>query len=360
MNRFGGGWILRNSIVWNKPNAMPSSVRDRFANKYEPVFMLVKNKKYHFDLDAVRIPQKYPEDVARRIRQDKEAGVKPFQKGDPISLHIKGPSYFNYRVRDSEKKLEQCPQFKATKEKIERYKKETGKIKGGGANLNLPYNPITGGKIYKKQTSIPQDQAESFGSSRARYWREVPYHPSGEPSTGHGMRRPPQPNQKGAFNIMGKNPGDVWTIPTQPCPADFRGVHFAIFPEKLIEPMILSSCPAQICKRCGKARERITKKEYRKSNGVWGKQTRPQKEKGEVGFRPDKNLSVIHQTIGFTKCNCENPEYEPGICLDPFCGLGTVGVVAKRLGKNFIGIDIKKKYCEMAEERIRRQAQPIL
>ena len=49
-------WIWRNQIVWAKPNAMPSSVKDRFANKFEPVFMLVKNKKYWFDLDAVRIP----------------------------------------------------------------------------------------------------------------------------------------------------------------------------------------------------------------------------------------------------------------------------------------------------------------
>jgi len=49
------GWILRNSIVWHKPNAMPSSVKDRFSNSYEPVFMLVKNKKYNFDLDAVRV-----------------------------------------------------------------------------------------------------------------------------------------------------------------------------------------------------------------------------------------------------------------------------------------------------------------
>ena len=48
------GWILRNTIIWHEPNHMPSSVKDRFANSYEPVFMLVKKKKYWFDLDAVR------------------------------------------------------------------------------------------------------------------------------------------------------------------------------------------------------------------------------------------------------------------------------------------------------------------
>jgi len=49
------GWILRNIIIWHKPNHMPSSVKDRFANAYEPIFMLTKSKKYWFDLDAVRV-----------------------------------------------------------------------------------------------------------------------------------------------------------------------------------------------------------------------------------------------------------------------------------------------------------------
>jgi len=50
------GWILRNRIIWFKPNGMPSSVTDRFSNKYEPVYMLTKNSRYWFDLAAVRVP----------------------------------------------------------------------------------------------------------------------------------------------------------------------------------------------------------------------------------------------------------------------------------------------------------------
>jgi len=215
------GWILRNTIIWNKPNAMPSSVKDRFANKYEPVFFLTKSQKYFFDLDAVRIPAKTNEN-------------RPLRKES-----------FNYRVRDSQKKSEQCPQFKATKEEIERYK--------------------------KGQTSIPQAQAESFGSPRARYWRKQKFI---------------TPDQEGAFHLLGKNPGDVWTIATQPCPKEYRGVHFATFPEKLVEPMILAGCPKE------------------------------------------------------------------GIVLDPFCGLGTTCVVAKRLNRNYIGIEISKEYAKLAEKRI--------
>lgn len=43
------GWILRNKIIWHKPNAMPSSVKDRFTVDYEEVFFFVKNKKYFFE-----------------------------------------------------------------------------------------------------------------------------------------------------------------------------------------------------------------------------------------------------------------------------------------------------------------------
>jgi DNA modification methylase len=50
------GWILRNAIIWNKPNAMPESVTDRLSGRYEMVFMFSKSRKYWFDLDPIREP----------------------------------------------------------------------------------------------------------------------------------------------------------------------------------------------------------------------------------------------------------------------------------------------------------------
>ena len=50
------GWILRNKIVWYKSNGMPSSVKDRFSNKWEYVFFFTKSKRYYFDLDSIRNP----------------------------------------------------------------------------------------------------------------------------------------------------------------------------------------------------------------------------------------------------------------------------------------------------------------
>jgi len=43
------GWILRNEIIWHKPNAMPSSVTDRFTIDYEKIFFFVKSQKYYFN-----------------------------------------------------------------------------------------------------------------------------------------------------------------------------------------------------------------------------------------------------------------------------------------------------------------------
>ena len=42
------------------------------------------------------------------------------------------------------------------------------------------------------------------------------------------------------------------------------------------------------------------------------------------------------------------------IILDPFIGSGTTAVSAKSLGRHYIGIDISQKYCDMAEDRVRR------
>jgi len=48
------GWILRQDIIWSKPNAMPENIKDRFTNSHEHVFMLSKSQKYFFDINSVK------------------------------------------------------------------------------------------------------------------------------------------------------------------------------------------------------------------------------------------------------------------------------------------------------------------
>jgi site-specific DNA-methyltransferase (adenine-specific) len=50
------GWILRSDIIWQKPNAMPSSVKTRPTTDHEYVFLFSKSKDYYYDADAIREP----------------------------------------------------------------------------------------------------------------------------------------------------------------------------------------------------------------------------------------------------------------------------------------------------------------
>lgn len=50
------GWLLRQDIVWHKPNAMPESVRDRCTRAHEFIFMLTKSPKYYYDSEAIKVP----------------------------------------------------------------------------------------------------------------------------------------------------------------------------------------------------------------------------------------------------------------------------------------------------------------
>ena len=52
------GWYLRQDIIWHKPNPMPESVRDRCTKSHEYIFLFSKNRKYHYDNEAIKEPAK--------------------------------------------------------------------------------------------------------------------------------------------------------------------------------------------------------------------------------------------------------------------------------------------------------------
>lgn len=59
------GWILRNEIIWHKPNAIPQSVKDRFSVDFEKVFFFVKSRHYYFRQQFE--PLKNPDRLKRRL-----------------------------------------------------------------------------------------------------------------------------------------------------------------------------------------------------------------------------------------------------------------------------------------------------
>jgi DNA modification methylase len=69
------GWILRNAIVWHKPHAVPTSIRDRLTCAHEMIFLFVRQPRgYYFHLDAVR--ERYAGDRALSRRAHR-GGTKP-------------------------------------------------------------------------------------------------------------------------------------------------------------------------------------------------------------------------------------------------------------------------------------------
>ena len=50
------GWLLRSDVIWHKPNAMPSPVRNRPTTDHEYLFLFAASREYHYDADAIREP----------------------------------------------------------------------------------------------------------------------------------------------------------------------------------------------------------------------------------------------------------------------------------------------------------------
>jgi len=77
------GWWVRSVIIWNKPNPMPESVKDRPTESHEYILMLTKSGKYYWDQEAVR--EKYTEPLNRwggnGVRNTSHKWVEAYEQG---------------------------------------------------------------------------------------------------------------------------------------------------------------------------------------------------------------------------------------------------------------------------------------
>lgn len=69
----GDGWLLRNHVIWSKTNPMPSNVTDRLSCTHESVYFFSKQRRYFFDLNAIRQPHKEVRAHGSRGHQQREA-----------------------------------------------------------------------------------------------------------------------------------------------------------------------------------------------------------------------------------------------------------------------------------------------
>lgn len=239
------GWILRNVIIWYKPNCMPSSAKDRFTVDFEYLFFFSKQKKYYFE--------------------------QQFEEHKPVSLE---------RIKH----------------------KWDGHREPGSSYENMDIKRMCGSE--------------------------------------------------------GRNKRCVWDISTH----SFPEAHFAVYPEELCITPIKAGCPEFICKKCGKARQKIINNTERRDTRPGlntgslksGKDTDPNKELHKSDFSKYRQ-QIIYKEKGYVSCKC-NAGFESGIVLDLFAGAGTTCLVAKKLGRNYIGIELNPEYVKMAERRIHNQA----
>lgn len=341
------GWILRNVIIWHKPNCMPSSVKDRFTVDFEYVFFFVKNKKYWFETQYERLAESSFNDD----RKDK--GLVPHKSGKSFDELL-----FNKNIK--EKRLVPYSVQPRDKEFVEY--RNLPDIKSFAEWLN----------IHRKNLGLTIEQIEKeFGNQAPHHWFNAESFPSVEDykklkiildlanDYDYDMTKIYTKSSEKKYAIMGtsinscgRNKRAVWSI----CPQPFPEAHFATYPEELCETPIKAGCPEFVCNKCGKAREKIleskgTGLDY--SNNSNYKREIP-KDNPSAKFNRNSNLKLNaeYEFKGYSSCDC-NVGFSSGIVLDPFFGAGTTGLVALKQNKQFIGIELNPEYIKIAEERLK-------
>lgn len=167
------------------------------------------------------------------------------------------------------------------------------------------------------------------------------------------------------FDDNHRNKRTVWTITTK----NYQDAHFAVFPPELIETPIKACCPQFVCIECGKPKKKIfmqtPEQEWGSGSGKAGRTIEEMRTSGK--WQGDKSIGRLKlgpmpkkkEQIKYESCNC-NTTYKSGIVLDPFFGSGTTGDVARKLGRDYIGIELNPEYIDLATKRPNLSTKDLL
>jgi len=193
------GWIARNFIPWIKANSMPQSAQDRFTNKWEPVFFFAKERKYYFDLDAVREP--FVTDVTPKKDRTMSGTQITFGQSE--------------EHKTKTEILQETGLVRYPPGRFLHYEKKQDNTLGADGKPKANYKNFN--ENWKKQI-----QSGKYGEDKENRSRVVAYM-----------------NSTKGGNENGKNPGDVFKINPRP----FAEAHFATFPVDLPLKILKCACP---------------------------------------------------------------------------------------------------------------------
>jgi len=153
-------------------------------------------------------------------------------------------------------------------------------------------------------------------------------------------------------SVEGRNLNNVWLVPM----GQTKRSHYAVFPPALVERPIAMTCPAAVTEQ-GPSDRIVEMVGYddgqsKRRVGKYTKQDSP-----EMSGRQDTGRAYVPRkpvTRGWTLSGLPS---RPGVVLDPFCGTGTTGEVAIKLGRHFIGIELYEPNVKMASERCENAAR---
>ncbi len=177
---------------------------------------------------------------------------------------------------------------------------------------------------------------------------------------------PAQPGDATAFHPLGKLPGSVWTIPTQPLqvPAELGIDHFAAFPMEWPRRIIRGWSPVGVCVECGQGRRPVTSADRSAVDYALGATRaieRVAATSGAISGGTERSTlgHSVERTITGYACGCDQPTADttPAVVLDPFGGTGTTALVAHALGRHGISVDLSADYCRLARWRTTDPAQ---
>jgi DNA modification methylase len=159
--------------------------------------------------------------------------------------------------------------------------------------------------------------------------------------------------------LMLDGDGDPLALVVNPQP--YSGSHFATFPVGLVEPFVKAGTSERgCCSECGAPYRRVVERAQpptvapseidRYGNGTAGVH---RKVGGQYQKWLDENPA---RTAGWTPTCAHDAEVRPCTVLDPFGGAGTTGLVADRLGRDAILIELSPEYAALARKRIEGDA----